>query len=95
MFCNKHGGGPAAKVAREARQQWRKMRGWLYEQGYDDDLCGAVTYPARVVLAEAWKAAREHGDPRIYQQARRQVAARYRKRIEVMGRSDILADLGL
>ena len=94
-FCCVHGGGDAGRKARLIWRQWRKASVALYSQGYQDELAALVPCAGRIVLGEAWLAAREHGDPRLYQQARRTVAGRYRARLIALGRADVLEGLGI
>lgn len=93
--CGKHGAGKAAEAASLAWRQWCKIRPAALAAGFEDQLAKCVRVPGRIVLAEAWLAAQAAGDPVIYQNARRAVAARYRSRLEHIGAGHLLAELGV
>lgn len=93
--CGKHGAGKAKKAAAQAWREWCRIRPAALAAGFEDRLANAVTVPGRIVLADAWLAAQAAGDPVIYQNARRAVAARYRARLEYIGAGHLLDELGV
>lgn len=94
--CCRHGGGNLAKAGAEAFRKWRNLVPAVRRAGwFPDDLPMFVPAGGRVVLAEALLASVENGDPILYQQARRAVAARYKSRLRFLGKHEFLTELGI